>query len=238
MLVISYGRLILNGTAGSTVMCGLVEAALKRNFDVAFLGLVPRETLEGGEIPFSLPKTVGQLTMEECCYLRIESTKWQGLVGVFDPGLIQRLVKSSHLLAQTYDAVVAFDSLPIHLATAVRAKSKFLILGDPTSERLKVYQDARNWCQRLIPWLVNLLEAPYFRKTLPRGMEVGMFGTRHAREWSRKLDRSVIDLRPMMPTYTLKEAQEIGDRGDGKIRVVFWGSLGGTASRVALPVIE
>lgn len=238
LLVISYGRLVLNGTAGQTVMCGLVQAALKRNFNVSFLGLNELGVCNRDEVAFEATNGGGQLIQDNVLYERVNTNKIQRFLGNFDLGRIQKLTQRSRLLDCSYDALIAFESLAIQVAQAVQAGSKFYILGDPVGERLQSHPNTLSWREGLIASLIARTEAPYFRRLIPRDVSIGMFGTRHAREWSKKLGRIVIDLRPMFPTYAVEKTDDHNRRPYGKLRAIFGGSLSGTASRAALPVIE
>lgn len=242
LLVISYGRLIGNGSAGSTVMCGLVEAALRRGMRVTHVALVQAGVDQSWEQPYPFPTDERCLRRLELHYSRDLLTgherpsffEWcrlyiRSFLGHFDHALIRRIVEPlPEALKERYDGVVAFEPLAIFVAKEVGTPYRLAILGDPTGRLLwhsTGTSDLRAKCRAL---LLDVSEVLYFRFVLDKSWRIGMFGTRHARSWSRGLGRPVLDLRPFVPQALLPAPH--GEAG-GKLIINFGGTLATTASK-------
>jgi hypothetical protein len=234
LLVISYERLISNGTAGTAVMGGLVEAALHRGWEVTYVALCTSLSPESWEIPFDFGSDAHHLEHIQLLYERKPQGAWQRFIGTFNHTAVSRLLDQNNYakLGEKYDGVIAFDSLAIGLSRDVIAKKKVLIIGDPAGRR--IWYPA-SWLQpilKLKACLVEIAELGFFF-SMSRRYTLAMFGSGHAKFWSRALIRKVLDLRPFLrsPVVDLD-----GQRGDSPI-VYFGGSLAGTASRQSVSVI-
>ena len=235
LLVISLGRLITNGSAGNAVMCGLVQSALARGWDVNYLALVPHGGTDNSEIPFQFGPEAERLKQADLHY-RPESV---GRIKRFLSGFNQASATSvvaldeCRWLTAPYDAVVAFDSLAVSLLPHASARRKLAILGDPAGDRLWFSSNWRKPMLKLKALALGWAEVAFFRR-LDAHIALAMFGTSHASAWARRLRRPVIDLRPFM-TEPHIEGEDVSKH---KPIVYFGGTLAGTASRKSMHIIS
>jgi len=226
-------------------MCGLVESALRRGINVTHIAIVSAKADHAWEVPYSFPAGGGSLRQLDLHYIQNVGTEPERMTflyrlrryirsfcGHFDHSLVRQFVDPlPAALRDEYDGAVAFEPIAASLAKSVRSPYRFAILGDPTGRLL--WHSTSN-CQvraKVRALLLDLSEILYFRLTLGKGWRIGMFGTSHARAWSRGLGRPVVDLRPFMPAppplppVSLKE---------NKLIINFGGSLATTASRQSI----
>jgi len=236
LLVIAYGRLITNGSAGHTVMCGLVEAAVAAGWDVTFLGLLTDGYAGVGDIPSPVLQNPRVMALEARYAVRRPASFQEKIQALIEPGMLESIQGALPVLEPSFDRIIAFDSLPRSLAETVSATTKVLIFGDPVGERLQ-----HSSAPASPPWswfgtsktgvlgkFLSLIEPSCHRKALTRETRPAMFGTGHAKTWSAAFGCSVIDLRPFIPVHSaLPEYRPDPDR----ITLSFGGTLGGTASR-------
>ena len=91
LLIIAYGRLIINGTAGNTVMCGLAEAAIEEGWEVTYLGLVPAGRPAEGDLPAPIARDT-RVTIFDLPYSPGNPATWREKIeNVFEPGLFEAL---------------------------------------------------------------------------------------------------------------------------------------------------
>lgn len=231
LLIISYERLISNGSAGTAVMCGLVDAALRRNFEVTYVALCTSLTPPNWEHPFVFGGNERYLRQALLLYRRELQGPWQRFIGSFNHAAVS---KFTHLnkcteLQETYDCVIAFDSLAISLSRRVSAGKKISILGDPAGRRIWHTSPWSKPVMKLKAFLVEIAELIFFA-SIPRRDVLAMFGAGHSRFWSHVLARKILDLRPFLasPSVDLQ-----AKRGDLPI-IYFGGTLAGTASRQSI----
>lgn len=219
-------------------MCGLVEAALNRGFQVAHLGLLPSEGYDASNDILFSPKNGGSfLTQEILYYSRRWGNKIESYFNFFDHSILNYFAKTSGLLSQSYDGIIAFDSLPIGLSRRVNAKIHISILGDPVGDRfLKSTFQSWTWLYRMfLGYSIQFIEKRYYRYRLNPSWKVGMFGSFHSRVWAKKLHRPVLDLRPFLPSLknNLSLQPNMKYQSDSPLTLVFGGTLATTASRLA-----
>lgn len=234
LLIISYERLISNGSAGTAVMCGLVDAALRRNFEVTYVALCTSLTPARWELPFDFGSNASHLRQVQLLYMREPQGPWQRFTGSFNHAGVSKLPHLNECaeLKETYDCVIAFDSLAISLSRSVSSPKKISILGDPAGRRIWHTSPWSKPVMKLKAFLVEIAELAFFALT-PRREILAMFGSGHSKLWSRLLARNVLDLRPFLnsPIVDL-----YAKRGDLPI-IYFGGTLAGTASRQSITSI-
>lgn len=234
LLVISYERLIVNGSAGTTVMCGLVEAALNLGWEVFYLGLVRKKEISQADIRWVPEHHAENLKIEEVPYSINSANGIRRFIGRFDLSVVAKTNQESQFAKGDYDGTIAFDSLPIGIARNVRSKSTVAILGDPTG---KLLWHSTRWSSPMLKLkavLLQLTESRHFRRLFPTSWKVAMFGSGHVNDWSRALRRKVIDIRPFIPSFALCHMDV---PSQDKIVIAFGGTLAGTASRESMDTI-
>lgn len=232
MLVIAYGELLKCGSAGTTVMCGLVGAALATGWQVSYLGLTPisYDIPTSGYFDFSRFGTA--LRTDRMQYRFRSRTPWRSIRHSFDNTGLYEIVSHSLFLEEQYAAVLSFESLAYDLATSVSADTHFTIIGDPASEKLRFIGLTGSPLKKfIVPRIVRIEEKRFWKRQMPKLGGVGMFGTRHAREWSSKLGQEVVDLRPMIPPMLDEDRGRTTSR---PLTLAFGGSLGSSATRFAV----
>lgn len=238
ILIISYGKLIINGTAGNIVMCGLVDSLSKLDFKIHYLGLLsPKEQENSNEIKFQFEK-INNINIQSISYTKKKPKNIFGkILSLLDNSRLEN-VEPFHL-TEEFETVIAFDTIAIKLLDEINSPKTLIILGDPPSSRiyhtvLQRYQYTRP-IKLILPILLNVIEPIYWRNKIKKikqtkKVQVGMFGTGHAKDWSKKLKMSVFDLRPFipnnhpLPTTSLRSG----------LKICFGGSLAGTASMLTL----
>lgn len=236
ILIVSLGRLVVNGSAGNTVMCGLVQAALERGWEVSYLALLSSASQgEGWQIPFDFGKNKDRLSEYQMCYSPLQVGKLKRFESGFNQSAAVRLLEpdASPPFIEHYDAVVAFDSLAVSLLPKVSALRKLAILGDPAGKRLWYSSTWFKPVTKLKAALLGFAETSFFRR-LPPDIIIAMFGTGHAKSWRCRMRRPVMDLRPFLPDV----AFQAGLPGSGKPILYFGGTLAGTASKQAIDTIS
>ena len=239
LLVIANGYLISDGSAGSTVMCGLIESALDKDWNVTYLALVSEEEVKNRtqNILFTFKKNGNKLLQQDWPYLINNVNRLKRFVSAFDHSF-SRLMEEKIVpsLQQHYDKVVAFDSLAINVALNVKSNSYVAILGDPAGR--KVWHSS-TWTQPTIKvkaLLLDISELIYYYWKIPKAWELAMFGTGHSKLWSKILFRNIIDLRPFMPNSSLVSISS-KKKLNKKTVLTFGGTLSGTASSLAIKSI-
>ncbi len=216
-------------------MCGLVQSALARSWDVSYLALVPSASLdEDWHTPFDFRQDRARLSEYQICYSPQQSGKLRRFESAFNQAASVRLLEpiSDSPFAQNYDAVIAFDSLAVSLLPKISALRKAAILGDPVGKRLWHSSKWYRPLTKLKAALLSLAETSFFGKLSP-DIAIAMFGTGHAKAWQRRMRRPVMDLRPFLPDTELQAERFISD----KIILYFGGTLAGTASKQSVDAI-
>lgn len=234
LLIISYERLISNGSAGTAVMCGLVDAALRRNFEVTYVALCTSLTPQGWEQPFDFGSNVHNLRQALLLYRRELHGPWRRFIGSFNHAAVSKFTHLNECaeLQEVYDCVIAFDSLAISLSRRVSAAKKISILGDPAGRRIWHTSPWSKPVMKLKAFLVEVAELAFFALT-PRRDVLAMFGSGHSKFWSHVLARKILDLRPFLTSPIVDLHAQ---RGDLPI-INFGGTLAGTASRQSITSI-
>ena len=234
LLVISYERLISNGSAGTTVMCGLVEAALNKGWEVTYVALTLTKIPMDWESPFQFTCGASRLRQMNVLYSRLVAGALRRFIGSFNHAWVSRVHEDEALsvLKESYDGVIGFDSLAIDLARSVNAQRKVIILGDPAGRRLWHSTPWSRPQNKIKAVLLDIAESVFYR-SLPQEFTIAMFGSGHARCWSRILFRKIIDIRPFIPAREVFFEAKAGK----KPIIYFGGTLAGTASRQAFNMI-
>lgn len=232
LLVLSYERLISNGSAGTTVMCGLVASALNRGWDVTYVAICRSHKPSTWEIPFDFGSISTKLRQESLCYSRISTGPLHRFAGSFNQSLVTRIDEAPSALAESYDGIVAFDSLPMTLARSIAATQKVIIIGDPAGRRLWHSTPWSKPLNKIKAVLLDIAELVFYR-SIPQQWTIAMFGSGHAARWSRGLARPILDIRPFIPVPELN----LEKRETEKPIIYFGGSLTGTASRQSVAII-
>jgi hypothetical protein len=226
LLIISHERLVLNGTGGTTVMCGLTEVAIRLGWDVSYLALVRPQVDSSWEHLYELP--AGSIRTAEVPILSKKVDRIRRFIGNFDLSATNDLAGARPaMLDESYDAVIAYDSLPIDLAKSVASTCTIGILGDPGGRRLWHSSSSADVKRKVSALLIDVAEQLYFRFTVPARFQLAMFGAGHASQWSRTLGRPVIDLRPFIPSPPALPPESPTEE---KLILVFGGTLVSTAS--------
>lgn len=243
-LIVSLGRLIKNGSAGSTVMCGLVEACLHRGHTVTHLALVRDGDKANAGIEF-IPKVgTERLFRTEARYtLWRPRSKLQRYLSFFDRWFVaaydhsygECLAHDNSVLSESYDGVVAFESLAVDIVRNVKCRKEFLIIGDPVGPRLRHSVKRTDIRTQVLAALYTVAEQRHYRNIIQREAGIGMFGTWHAEEWTMALERPITDLRPMFPATEMETPRR---KNDGYPEIAFGGTLASTASQMALKFLE
>lgn len=235
ILIIANEPLLAIGSAGNTVMCGLVEEALDQGKRVTYIALVNRDEIDSGGAPQLLFFENGDRSLIQqdwsCSIVRVG--RWKRFIGAFDMSYVAQMDPDAPSgLNAHYERMIAFDSLAISIAMRVSSDKHIAILGDPAGRKVWHSASWKNPVMKLKALLSEIAELIHYGRRIPRNWKLAMFGTAHSRFWSRILRRCVMDLRPFMPKNskvaldeTLTERQPI---------VTFGGTLAGTASRLAL----
>ena len=234
LLIVSYERLISNGSAGTAVMCGLAHAALKRGWEVTYLALCKSLTPEGWELPFDFGDEITRLRQAQLLYSRQTNGLRGRFLGSFNHAAISRIhsLQCCPEISEAYDIVVAFDSLAMALSRLVQAQRRISIIGDPAGRKAWHTTSWAHPIRKCKACVLEVLELFFFSRT-PREEILAMFGSRHSKYWSRMLGRRVLDLRPFLPSPAVDLETE---RGTVPI-VYFGGTLAGTASRQSFRLI-
>lgn len=221
--------------AGQSVICGLVEAAVGRGLEVTYVGLVQEDYQDDGDITFTVPSKEASIRTDTCVYRQKAGGRWSSFKNFVDKIALHEFIRRSPLLDESYDSVFSFDSLARHLALDVRGSRHFTIVGDPASERLRYLENSiANWRKPVYCTALHWFEKRHIAAQIPAATAVGMFGTRHAREWSTYLDRPIFDLRPGLPQRRSSRNSEAKD----KLVISFGGTLPATASQLANTPLE
>lgn len=211
-------------------MCGFVDAALSRGWDVVYVGLIPTTSAPDGDISFHPHSRTGTLEKRELLYSPRKRSFIKRFIGRFDVSAVTEILGLESLGWRIpFDGVIAFDSLAIAAVRSIPSRCTVAILGDPASERLWYSTTYFNVTLKAKALALRAIERRYFRKILPKSWHVAMFGSRHAEEWSSSLGRRVIDLRPFIPSTATTKKVPVN-----RIVVVFGGTLVGTASRQSI----
>ena len=226
LLIISHERLVLNGTGGTTVMCGLTEVAIRLGWDVSYLALIRPHDNSSWEHLYELP--AGSIRTAEVPILPKKVDRIRRFIGNFDLSASNDLAGARPaMLDESYDAVIAYDSLPIDLAKSVKSACTIGILGDPGGRRLWHSSSPADVKRKVAALLIDVVEQLYFRFTVPARFQLAMFGAGHASQWSKTLGRPVIDLRPFIPSPPEIPPDSAAQE---KLILVFGGTLVSTAS--------
>ncbi|TDR76730.1 glycosyltransferase [Paludibacterium purpuratum] len=234
LLVIAMGRLISNGSAGNAVMCGLVQAALERGWSVSYLALCPEGEEPDWEQSFDFGASEYRLRRQELNFHAKPCNRYRRFLGGFNLAAVSEMDNLSQCssYSDVYDAAIAFDSLPISLIHQISATKKIVILGDPAGKRLWHSTPWRKPLNKLKAGLLGITEILYFRG-LSVNEQVAMFGSGHAKMWSRHLTRRVLDLRPFLPVTEFYDKVQDNE----KPIIYFGGTLAGTASKQSITII-
>lgn len=236
LLVIGSGPLIVNGMAGQTVICGLVEAASDKEHDITYVGLIPSGYNGDGDILFSSVREFRNIREDVCVFAPRHGGRLSSFKNFVDKTALHQFTHLSPMLEESYDAVFSFDSLAYSLAKRVTSQKRFTIIGDPPSERLRYLAlTGVGWKNRLYCLALGWWEKRHFSNLIPPDTGIGMYGSRHAREWSAAFKRQVFDLRPGLPRTVTKREQE---NDQGQLTVSFGGTLPTTASQLAGSPLE
>lgn len=217
-------------------MCGLVQSALVRGWEVSYLALVPSASQgEDWQIPFDFGKDRDRLSEYQICYSPLQVGKLRRFESGFNQAAAVRLLEleASSPFAENFDAVVAFDSLAVSLLPKVSALRKLAILGDPAGKRLWHSSTWSKPATKLKAALLSFAETSFFGK-LPAEIAIGMFGTEHAKSWQSRMQRPVMDLRPFLPNTAFHAGLSRSD----KHILYFGGTLAGTASKQSIETIS
>jgi hypothetical protein len=239
ILILANEHLIAVGSAGTTVMCGLVEAALGQGWHVTYIALVKKTVMKTAfeSNLYSFGDADQYLIRQEWLYTNKKVGRWKSFIGVFDSSCVTQMeAPPPYGLSSHYDRVIAFESLAIHAASEVSSSVHIAIIGDPAGRRLWHTASWKSPILKLKALALDIAELIYFGWKIPKHWMLAMFGTKHSRIWGKMLLRPVIDLRPFMP----KNAKVKLDKNMLKQlpTFAFGGTLAGTASRLGLAVIK
>jgi hypothetical protein len=234
ILIIAYKDLDEQGTAGQTVMRGMVRAALEDNFIVSYLGLHEKGDADRDEI--ELKNTSQNLECDKCYYKIKKRTKLRMIGQAFNHASLFELVSDSYMLHQKYNGILSFESFPYSIARNVSAKKHITIIGDPAGDRLKYsfnlykFISVKGFIKTLLlPRVTGMYERWFWKSQVKKVDGVAMFGTSHAREWSKILSCKVIDIRPMIPKV---EGLLFNSQKKLKTIIAYGGTLDSTATQL------
>lgn len=216
-------------------MCGLVQSALERGWEVSYLALISIDSQkEGWQIPFDFGKNKNRLREHQIGYSHFEGSKLRRFEGGFNQAATIRLFapEGTPPFAEHYDAVVAFDSLAVSLLPKLSALRKLAILGDPAGKRLWHSSPWSRPVAKLKAAFLGFAETSFFSRLSP-DIAIAMFGTGHAQSWQRRMRRPVMDLRPFLPDTPFQIELSTSD----KHILYFGGTLAGTASKLSIDII-
>lgn len=225
-------------------MCGLVEACLHRGHTVTHLALVRDGNKADTGIEFIPSVGTERLFRTEARYAlwrprnRLQRyltffDRW--FVAAYDHSYGECLTDDSKALSESYDGVVAFESLAVDIVRNVKSRKKFLIIGDPVGSRFRHSAKKSDIRTQVLAALYTVAEQRHFRNIVQRETGIGMFGTWHAEEWTRALGRPITDLRPMFPATEMEMQRQ---ENNGYPEIAFGGTLASTASQMALKFLE
>lgn len=237
ILLVALEQLITDGSAGQTVMCGLVEELLKKGWHVDYFGLVDSVKSQYQRGDQFNPKNSLNLKKHVIRYQdsfkdSSMTTRFFSWIGSKNNQILLDPLPSSEVL---YDAVIAFEGLPLSVTLQSLSRVRIAILGDPVGRRLWWSSGdkglLRGFSRKFKAIILDSLEPFRIKRTIPIDWHIAMFGTHHVNVWSKKLSRTVIDLRPMMPSYSISSGDP--PRKD-RIIIAFGGTLTTTASQESL----
>lgn len=230
ILIIAYGELLKSGSAGTTIMNGLVQASLNSGYKVSYLALL-KDSMPSKNDNFFRHDSQGELITGTQVYTEGNISRFKRLQQTYNHANLYRLVDQSAMLEETYDFVISFETMAYSIAKEIKSKNHLTIIADPAGERLSYIGLNGNLIKkRIFAKIISLMEVFFWKSQLRNNRVdfVAMFGSRHAQEWSKKLETRVIDLRPMVPEVITKSVQTSGNRIPV---IVYGGSLGSSASR-------
>lgn len=243
LLVISNEQLMCVGSAGTTVMCGLVEEALSNKWDVTHLALIEKSSEEVSAQKSEKFRCQNDENLEEhfVFYEKQPVSGFKKLVASFDAHVASHIGQlSKSLLSNHFDRVIAFDSLAIGLAPNFKGEDRYYILGDPAG--WKIFHSAMffDFRHKILGLILMMFEPLYWRLKLVRPSKVFIFGAMHCKFFSRFMKAKITDIRPFMPRFVMTYNLQIENlRKDRKgLSFVFGGTLEGTASKISLKELE
>lgn len=228
--IVAQGRLIRNGSAGPTVMCGLTQAFLDAGAQVTYIGVVPEHYGGTGDIPYVPDGSREQLRLGECVFRERTGNRIQMCLHYVDRSYLHEVITPHGFETEQFDGVVSMESLPLAISRSLNAKKHFTIIGDPFGERVRYLIGRQPPLKlKLLFRLIGWYEPRHFRATIPEDTAIGMFGSRHAAKWSKLLKRPVADLRPFIPVTLRDRRRRKRQYAEGTV-VAFGGTLKTTAS--------
>jgi hypothetical protein len=230
ILIISKGNLINNGTAGHTVMCGLVQAALNKGMIVIYLGLNHENYDYINDENYVFNKSINLKKYEIKFKMKITKNFKQ----LYDESINSEInpVSLEFLSELKLDAILAFDSLPISLMRNIHAKTKIAIIGDPVAKRLYYFSNSTNLIYLLKLIIIHLYENIYYYELSKRYI-LSMFGTKHVKSLQGFVRGNVIDLRPFINNNF--DSNKL--KNTSILKIYFGGTLRSTASKMSLNLL-
>lgn len=205
-----------------------------RGWRVSYLALVPAGLSEDWESSFEFSHGQQMLGEHELQYQAVQVGKLKKFESGFNQAAGCRFIGLPDCapLSDSFDGVIAFDSLAISLLPKVKAARKIAIIGDPAGKRLWYSTAWSKPILKLKACILGTAEGLFFRK-LPADVLPAMFGSAHVSEWQVKLARPVIDLRPFLPNVDIVQSLS----SSKKPLICFGGTLAGTASRLSIEIL-
>lgn len=238
IMLISYGKLILNGMGDNTVMVGMTEAILRQGYSLKHVCLTDQDIPQSEADEMYVPDVHPERLEKAEIFYQVKplgrSIK-NVLVNNMDWSYNQEVTHVPEgLYEEEFDLVIAFHYLAVEVAKNVNAKQKLVITGDPPSRRMyySTYQlfGLSKIHLYLLAFAMYVVEPFYWRKKISDEYRIAQFGKAHSDQWASIMGKPVIDLRPMIPDNLLLEKEKNNYGND--ISFAFGGTLGSTASRM------
>lgn len=233
LIVISEGKLIKNGSASDTVMCGLVDEALNLQYDVSYIYLKEKDKANlNNELSF-FNKTPENLKIYQIEFEFIKAKRIKKVFSNFDKSITTKFCGNlNKFKTNFYHNLIAFDSRAIAFAKNISSKNFTVILGDPTGKKVWHSNTWRSPLLKIKGLLFNYIEPIYWKSKIPISWNISIFGTGHVKQWRKIINRNIYDLRPFMPNFTIEVSTK--SKKNKKVDFVFGGSMEGTASKMNL----
>ena len=134
--------------------------------------------------------------------------------------------------------IIAFESEGLSAALKIANNHNcFLIIPDLPAERVRYTLKANRANNRLLKTIITkgvevLLMKQYIARKAPKA-QFAVYGAQHKIELEKRIAKPVIDLRPQLNIEPSLRSVETNRLDDTPLRLVFGGSLTGTASKLA-----
>ena len=240
LLIMSMGFLRVDGSAGNSITCGLIESALEDDFKIEYVGFTDENFLETKFVPFNFKeKYKNNLDVNIIPIKKKKLNILTKFLGTFNQSYIYDLdsEKIIPLIEKNFENGIFMESLPIVLSSKLKIRKKLIIFGDPVGAKVKYSNNSWNLYTLIKSFLLKYLEY-FFIKKFSSNSQIAIFGTKHSYDLGNFLNKSIYDIRPFISTsYSKISYKDLKNYNQKKIVFNFGGTLATTASKQALKEI-